>query len=122
MTVDRRTTRLQACHLARKRASADVAQRSFPLSRFVSMSRPFMKLIQVLGPGCPRCAQVAENARLAVKELGLEATIEKVTDLDAILDFGVLMTPGLVIDGEVKLVGTVPSPEEIKGMLGNAKR
>lgn len=52
-----------------------------------------------------------------MEQLGLEATVEKVTDLEAILDFGVLTTPALVVDGQVKLAGAVPSPEEIKGML-----
>ncbi len=81
-----------------------------------------MKRIQVLGPGCTRCAQLAENARVAAQELGLEATVEKITDIDAILDFGVLMTPALVVDGQVKLVGTVPSSEEIKALLMNDER
>lgn len=81
-----------------------------------------MKWIQVLGPGCARCNKLAENAQTAVRELGIEATVEKVTDIDAILDFGALMTPALAIDGAVKLVGTVHSVEEIKGVLKEAMR
>ena len=77
-----------------------------------------MKLIQVLGPGCPRCTKLAQAVQTAAQELGIEATVEKVTDMDQITGFGVMMTPALVIDGEVKLVGRVPSAEEIKKLLG----
>ena len=76
-----------------------------------------MKLVQVLGPGCPRCAKMAEEAEAAVKELGIEATVEKITDINQIMDFGVMMTPALAVDGEVKVVGKVPSAEEIKEFL-----
>jgi len=76
-----------------------------------------MKLVQVLGPGCPRCVQVAEAAEAAVKELGIEATVEKITDINRIMDFGVMMTPALAVDGEVKVVGKVPSAEEVKKYL-----
>ena len=76
-----------------------------------------MKLIQVLGPGCPKCAKLAKNAEEAAKQLGIEATVEKITDIGQIVNFGVMMTPALVIDGEVKVVGTVPSPDEIKELL-----
>ena len=75
-----------------------------------------MKL-QVLGPGCPKCAKLAENARAAVEQSGLEATVEKVTDINQITSFGVMMTPALVVDGQVKVVGKVPSAEEIKDLL-----
>jgi small redox-active disulfide protein 2 len=75
------------------------------------------KLIQVLGTGCPKCAKVKENAETAVKELGVEAMVEKITDLDVIMGFGVLMTPALAVDGEVKVVGKVPSVEEIKKLI-----
>ncbi len=73
--------------------------------------------IQILGGGCPKCKALAENAETAAKELGLEYEIEKVTDLNEIMAFGVMMTPGLVVDGEVKVVGKVPSATEIKEML-----
>jgi small redox-active disulfide protein 2 len=73
--------------------------------------------IQILGGGCPKCKALAENTEAAAKELGLEYEIEKVTEINEIMTFGVMMTPGLVIDGEVKVVGKVPSVPEIKEML-----
>jgi small redox-active disulfide protein 2 len=76
-----------------------------------------MKLIQVLGPGCPKCEKLKENAEAAAKSAGIEATVEKVTDINVMMGFGIMMTPGLVIDGEVKSVGKVLSPDEIKKLL-----
>lgn len=76
-----------------------------------------MKLIQILGTGCPKCTKLYNNAQAAVKESGVEAQVEKVTDINVITGFGVMMTPALAIDGEVKIVGKVPSPEEIKKLL-----
>jgi len=76
-----------------------------------------MKLIQVLGPGCPKCETLKKNAEEAVKQAGVEATIEKITDIDTIMGFGVLMTPALVIDGEVKVVGKLLSAAEIQRLL-----
>jgi small redox-active disulfide protein 2 len=76
-----------------------------------------MKRIQVLGPGCPKCARLAEVAEAAAKAAGVEYTIEKVTDITEIMAFGVMMTPALVIDGEVKVVGKVPSEDEIRALL-----
>ena len=76
-----------------------------------------MKKIQILGTGCPKCKALAQNAETAAKELGLEYTLEKVTDIKEIMKFGVMMTPALVVDGQVKVVGKVPSPEQIKAML-----
>jgi small redox-active disulfide protein 2 len=77
-----------------------------------------MKKIQILGTGCPKCKKLAENAETAAKALGLDLEIEKVTDINEIMKFGVMMTPALAIDGQVKTVGKVPSPDEIKRMLG----
>jgi small redox-active disulfide protein 2 len=80
--------------------------------------------IQILGTGCSRCKILASNTERAVKELGLEAQVEKVTNIQDILKFQILMTPGLVIDGQVKAAGRVPSTEEIKQILvenGGAK-
>ena len=68
--------------------------------------------IQVLGTGCPRCKALASNAEKAVRELGLNAEIEKVTGIQEILKFEILMTPGLVIDGKVRAAGRVPSPRD----------
>jgi len=73
--------------------------------------------IQILGTGCPRCKTLASNAEKAVKELGLNAEIEKVTGIQDILKFEILMTPGLVIDGKVRAAGRVPSADEIKQLL-----
>jgi len=77
--------------------------------------------IQVLGTGCPRCKALASNAEKAVRELGLNAEIEKVTGIQEILKFEILMTPGLVIDGKVRAAGRVPSPDEIKQLLVESK-
>lgn len=76
----------------------------------------FMK-IQILGTGCPRCRQTEANAREAVKNLGIEADIEKVTDINQIINFGATATPALAVDGEVKFSGKIPSVEEIENVL-----
>ena len=76
----------------------------------------FMK-IQILGTGCPKCKQVEANAREAIKNLGIDAVIEKITDIDQIIDFGVTVTPALAIDGDVKFSGRIPSVEEIKDII-----
>ena len=73
--------------------------------------------IQVLGSCCPKCKTLTERVESAVSELGLECEVEKVTDLNEIIAFGVMMTPGLVIDGEIKSVGKLLSVEDIKGLL-----
>ncbi len=76
-----------------------------------------MKLIQILGPGCSKCAKLKENVETAVQQAGVEATVDKVTDINQMISFGVMMTPALVIDGEVKSSGKVLSPEDIKQLL-----
>ena len=76
-----------------------------------------MKKNQVLGTGCPKCKKLAENAETAAKSLGIEYEIEKVTDINDIMRFGVMMTPALAVDGQVKTAGKVPSPEDIKKMI-----
>jgi len=73
--------------------------------------------IQVLGMGCPKCKQLTANAEEAVRQMGLEAEIEKITNLKEIMKFGVMATPALAIDGEVKSMGRVLSPAEIMGLL-----
>jgi small redox-active disulfide protein 2 len=75
--------------------------------------------IQILGTGCPRCKALASNAEKAVEELGLNAEIEKITGIQDILKFEILMMPGLVINGELKAAGRVPSTDEIKELLVN---
>jgi len=76
-----------------------------------------MKKIQILGPGCPKCKKLTENTEAAVKALGIQYEIQKVTDINDIMKFGVMLTPALVIDGQVKSVGKVVSSDEIKKML-----
>ena len=76
-----------------------------------------MKKIQVLGTGCPKCKKLAENAETAAKAAGIEYELEKVTQINDIMAMGVMMTPALVIDGQVKVVGKVPSVDEIKAFL-----
>ncbi len=76
-----------------------------------------MKLVQVLGPGCAKCEQLKKNAEQAVQRAGVQATVEKITDINVITGFGVMMTPALVIDGQVKSVGKVATPEEIQKLL-----
>ena len=75
--------------------------------------------IKVLGPGCPKCHTLEKNAREAVKELGLDAKVTKVTDTNEIAGYGVFITPGLVVDGVVKLAGKVASKSEIKKILSD---
>ncbi|MFP4432399.1 MAG: thioredoxin family protein [Spirochaetaceae bacterium] len=70
--------------------------------------------IQILGSGCPNCRNLEQNAREAVSRLGIEAEFEKVTDMDRIVEMGVMRTPGLAIDGTVQKFGKVFSPEEIE--------
>ena len=76
-----------------------------------------MKKIQILGTGCPKCKAFTQNAETAAKELGLEYTLEKVTDIKEIMKFGVMATPALVIDGQVKTAGKLLSIQEFKEML-----
>ena len=76
-----------------------------------------MKRIQILGTGCPKCKTLTANAETAVKELGIEATVEKVEKIAEIMKFNVMMTPALVVDGQVKSAGKVLSAEEIGKML-----
>ena len=73
--------------------------------------------IQILGTGCPKCKTLMANAEAAVQAAGVEATIEKVEKIQDIMNFGVMITPALVLDGVVKSVGKVLSAEEIKKML-----
>ena len=76
-----------------------------------------MKKIQILGIGCPKCKKLAENAEKAIKETGVDAEIEKITDINEIMSFGVMMTPALAIDGRVKAAGKVLSTEEITKLI-----
>jgi len=73
--------------------------------------------IQILGIGCPKCKQTEANAIEAIKNLGFDAEIEKITDLNKITDFGIMATPGLVVDGDVKFSGKIPKVSEIEQAL-----
>ena len=76
-----------------------------------------MKKLIVLGPGCARCEQLLRLTGQAAEELGIEYHLDKITDIARFSDFGLMMTPGLVIDDELKVQGKVPSLDEIKSML-----
>lgn len=76
-----------------------------------------MKTIQILGPGCARCNRLEQATEKAASELGIEHRMEKITDVMRFADFGVVLTPALVVDGEVKVSGRVPSHDELKQML-----
>lgn len=73
--------------------------------------------IQILGSGCPSCQALEANAKAAAAKAGLDAQVEKVTDADEITDMGVMITPALVVDGEVKKSGKVLSVDEIIPLL-----
>jgi small redox-active disulfide protein 2 len=73
--------------------------------------------VQILGTGCPKCKKLEENARAALEASGLEFELAKVTDINEIIGFGVMMTPGLVIDGDVKSAGKLLTAEEIEELL-----
>ncbi|NQT87675.1 TM0996/MTH895 family glutaredoxin-like protein [bacterium] len=75
------------------------------------------RLLQVLGTGCPKCKKLAENAEAAAQSIGLDYELVKVTDIGEIMGFGVMLTPALALDGEVVVVGKVPSPEELMTLL-----
>lgn len=76
-----------------------------------------MSIIQVLGPGCQKCQVLYERTRQAVEEIGRLCEVEKVTDIEKIVGFGVLSTPALVVDGTLKLQGRVPTVEQLKEIL-----
>jgi len=76
-----------------------------------------MKKLQILGTGCPKCQRLAETAEAAAKELGIDYELEKVKEITEIMKFGVMVTPALVVDGEVKVSGKVPTLEEAKAMV-----
>ncbi|MGD8353619.1 MAG: thioredoxin family protein [Pseudomonadota bacterium] len=76
-----------------------------------------MVKLQILGTGCPKCNQLAERTDQAAKELGLEFELVKVSDLNEIMSFGVMVTPALAVDGVVKVAGKVPEVDEIREMI-----
>ncbi len=76
-----------------------------------------MKKIMVLGPGCPRCETLAKLTRQAADDINIEYEFEKVTNIGEFLKYGMMMTPGLVVDGELKVQGKIPSLDELKSLL-----
>lgn len=76
-----------------------------------------MKKIQILGPGCAKCQKLYDAAKMAIDEMGMECVVEKVTDIQEIMKFGVMMTPALVVNSKVVFVGKVPSIKELKDIL-----
>jgi len=76
-----------------------------------------MKKIQILGTGCPKCQKLTENAKAAADQLGLDYEVQKVTDLSEITKFGVMMTPALAVDGQVKSAGKLLDAEAIKPLI-----
>jgi len=79
-----------------------------------------MKKLQILGTGCPKCKKLAENTETAARHLGIPYQVEKVTGIKEIMDFGVIMTPALAVDGVVRVSGKVPSVEELEQILASA--
>jgi len=76
-----------------------------------------MRKLQVLGTGCAKCQRLTEIVDTAASDLGIEYELEKVTEIDKIMEFGVMITPALVVDGEVVVAGKLPATEEVKAML-----
>ena len=76
-----------------------------------------MTNLQILGGGCARCHELAVRVEEAAKSSGVEFVMEHISDLKRIMDFGVMVTPALVVNGKVKVAGRIPSMEELKGML-----
>lgn len=77
-----------------------------------------MKKLQIFGTGCPKCKQLAQVAEDAAKELGLDYELEKVTDINQIAESGIMGTPALAVDGQVKVIGKVPSKDEMMKIFG----
>ena len=77
-----------------------------------------MTTIHVLGTGCKKCVSLKDNVEAVLKETGLQADVQKIEDINEIINFGVVSTPALVVDGQVKVVGKVPTQAEIKKALG----
>lgn len=78
-----------------------------------------MRSIKILGPGCPKCKKLFEATQRAAYELGLECNIVKVTEITEITAYGVMMTPALVVDEKVRLVGKIPAVDELKKIIGD---
>jgi len=77
-----------------------------------------MKCIEILGPGCSRCQSVEKVVRQVVEDLDLKTEVRKTGEIERMLELGVMATPAIAIDGEVKMVGKVPKPAEVRQLLG----
>jgi small redox-active disulfide protein 2 len=77
--------------------------------------------LQVLGTGCPKCRMLTDHVEQAARELGLDYELEKVTEIGRILELGATMTPALVVDGEIRLAGHVPSTPRLKELLATSR-
>jgi small redox-active disulfide protein 2 len=84
---------------------------------FLVLGGDTVKEIKVLGPGCPKCEKLMAQTEQAVSDLGLDCRVEKVTDIQEITSYGVMMTPALVVDGEVKVMGKVPLMDDLKKLI-----
>ncbi len=73
--------------------------------------------IEILGPGCPKCAKTTELIENIIREAGVEAEVLHITDINAIIDLGVMMTPAVIIDGEIKIEGKIPSEQDVRRWL-----
>jgi len=76
-----------------------------------------MKTIQILGSGCAKCQKLADAAEAAARDLGVEYRLEKITDIKRFAEFGVMMTPAMVVDGELKVSGKIPTDQALRQML-----
>lgn len=94
-----------------------MAVRYRPTSKGLGRKEFAMRKLQILGTGCSKCKKLTEQVEQAAKELGIEHQIEKVTDLQEIVSFGVMTTPALAVDGQVKVAGNIPSIDELKRLI-----
>jgi len=78
-----------------------------------------MKIVKALGPGCARCKATEDMVKATADKLGIEVTVEKVTDYAAIAGFGIVSTPGVVVDGKVVHAGGLPKPEDMAKWLAS---
>lgn len=76
-----------------------------------------MKEIKILGTGCPKCQKLAEVVESVAREMNIDYKLEKVTDINKIMGFGIMITPALVVEGEIKIAGKIPKTDDIKKML-----
>lgn len=80
-----------------------------------------MKKLQVLGVDCDQCELLAQRTEAAAKQLGIAYQFERVRDIESLIEIGILMTPALIVDGEVQVLGNVPSVEQLKKLLGGSQ-